>query len=58
MLSRTEYLSLAAAWGQRIEPCEALDADDVRCLKTNFLKQGSLLWRQRRRPVHAAGLYY
>lgn len=57
VLSRTEYLSLAAAWGQHAEPCEALDADYVPCLKTNFLKQGSV-FRWRRCAVHAAGLYY
>lgn len=47
---------LAAAWGQHIEPCEALDADYVPCLKTNFLKQGRFI--SATRGACAAGRYY
>lgn len=42
MLSRTEYLSVPAAWGQHAELCEALVFCCVPCSETNFLQQGSL----------------
>lgn len=42
VLSRIEYLSVPAAWGQRIELFEALVFCYVPCSETNFLQQGSL----------------
>ncbi len=46
VLSRTEYLSVPAAWGQHTELYEALVFCCVPCSETNFLQQGSLFrWR-------------
>lgn len=46
VLSRTEYLSVPAAWGQHAELSEALVFCCVPCSETNFLQQGSLFrWR-------------